>query len=319
MMERTRNRSQFNMLKYDGDIVNKVYKDLGLPIDTPFDPGSAQFVASTRQFQRMKGLAADGIFGQNTLFEVECIFLKYSEAEKEALRIIRHIMQFESGGRPDAANRDGEFRGLFKGHSATGRVHIGLSLGFIQMTQDGGTLGQYFKRCHFENPQRFEEIMGDNFQEVIRVTTLPGPSGFRTGTLRGPRVQKIATHKGGPLVDLWEEPWVSRCQTLARDTEFRYVQYELAMDIYLKPMLPLLRAYRLLSEKAVAIAFDLAVHRGVSGATTVIRRFCDAKFSENTNLTNLAREMDLLSSSKESRTRRLLQNRTISWDQWKGF
>lgn len=146
-------------------------------------------------------------------------------------------------------NTDQEFvgrkfgkRGIEKRYSRI--VHIGLSYGYIQYTQDGGGLGKLLTRMRAKDRQVFDQYF-PNPQALLELTTtgLPGQTAFGTSgqaywngltkteraalqnrantdadqdneadrpltpteQIRGARVQKIPYVKGYPAIDLWED------------------------------------------------------------------------------------------------------------------
>lgn len=274
-------------------------------------------------FQEKFGLTVDGIVGPRTYKLMAYLYSGRSEKEVAINKIIWEIMAFESGGKPDAANRDTEFR-LMKKHRAYQKSHIGLSLGYIQMTQDGGTLGEWVQDCYDKNPEAFKEIIGPTYKQLIEVLTTPGKSGFSRGLLRGPRVKPIVVAYGGRMVerDLWETPWVEKMQKLAVYSDFEALQIEIAIDIYLDSMLPLLKELDARSEKAVAIAFNLAVHYGPSRAREIIRGNWNRTAHEQDNLMRIGEDLSnktLGIITKKSRPLKIMQNKRISTEVWAGF
>ena len=84
-------------------------------------------------------------------------------------------------------NADQEFagrkfgkRGIETGYSRV--VHIGLSYGYIQYTQDGGGLGKALSRMRGKNSELFDRLF-PNYQQLIEMTTtgLPEPRYNRYG------------------------------------------------------------------------------------------------------------------------------------------
>lgn len=285
------------------------------------------FAEFVKFFQKDLNIAEDGIFGPQTFMYFKS-FLKYRDMRKvRRQKVLMKIIAFESGGKSDAAARDSEYR-LMKAHRAYQKIHIGLSLGYIQMTQDGGTLGKYLSLCRENDQEKFDKIVGGeaNAKVLLDVVTAQGPSGFSTGKERGPRVEKIPYISGKYKVtaDLWETPWVEIMQRVAR--EFIDEQFEIAEDIYLIPMLSYLRSKDLLSEKAVAIALDLAIHTGVSGA---VKRFnaIDEKAKADTSFKQELKFLDALASKEDavvqrravSRTRLLYKDPELSVATWIGW
>lgn len=96
----------------------------------------------------------------------------------ERMSIMRIISKFE--GNFDSCNEDEEFKGdkgNFTKVAYRKLVHIGLSWGFIQFTQDGGPLGKVLTRMHDRDPTKFAEVFGDNYRELLTLTNAEGVSG----------------------------------------------------------------------------------------------------------------------------------------------
>lgn len=323
------NKKYYKKLKFSKEMIDAVLLKNEIPplTETAFNKLDKEFVAKIKAFQQKKGLKADGILGNNTLFEMECDFLNLSDNARAELRTIHHIVMFESGGRPDAANIDGEFRGLFgKNHPAYQTSHIGLSLGYIQMTQDGGSLGEYLQYCYEQDPVEFKKIMGEAETEaVLKVVTAKGKSGFSQRILRGPRVQKIVVKKDRLIEgDLWDKYFLERCQAIARHPKFRILQYDIAISNYLNPMRRMLKNYGAYSEKAVAVALDLSIHYGPGRAQEIFAKYWNHAQTEKANLERIAKELTAKRISgklkiTKSRPQRLLENNDIGWNKWKGF
>jgi murein DD-endopeptidase MepM/ murein hydrolase activator NlpD len=217
----------------------------------------------------------------------------------ERLKIVASISACE--GNFASVNADAEFVGRANGHKGieTGYsrvVHIGLSWGLIQFTQDGGALGDVLKRMYKKAPAKFTDGFGNNFQELLTLTStgLPGlpadvplsgqaywqtikkkPEGKklkaegRAGTLpesdeiRGKRVQPIAITVGGDKKDLWTDEWKDRFHAAGSVLEFQEAQLEIAIENYMNPALPFCATNKIKS--AFAIAFVAACQiRGAS-------------------------------------------------------
>ena len=291
----------------------------GMGLDANVDVETKLFVDRVKSFQKTNGLTPDGIIGPSTY---EAVKAKLGIGQSSIDKVVAATMAKESGGNYAALNLDGEFRGRFdtvwvrrtgSKHPASGKIHIGLSAFAFQNTQDGGSLGAMLKAFLSKNPDKFKRIVGDTWQELINITNNSGPSGLSTGTLRGPRVQKVKVKIGqGELDyrDLWEDPWIDIFKRLGNDSEFQSVQNRLAVDIYLKPISTFLKTNKLLSEASVAVGFDLAVHRGVGGA----RKYITARLGSNEQetLSNLSRDnersMSILKGSLST---------TGEWDGWR--
>lgn len=176
------------------------------------------------------------------------------------LAIVDRLARFESGSdRYAAINPDGEFKGLFRNHSAAGRWHVGLSYGIVQFTQDSGALGQLLTMMRDRDPDEFARCFGPSADELIRVTTAPGPSSADLPDGRSARVQPVDG------ADLWEEPWVSRFRAAAAHVPFQAAQNELASRNYIEPMLRFAGWLSLNTDRALTMVVDRAVHMGVGG------------------------------------------------------
>ncbi|MEK6750395.1 MAG: hypothetical protein AABY83_14545 [Pseudomonadota bacterium] len=213
----------------------------------------------------------------------------------DAWHIIDVVAKAESGGETNpyaAINDDREFRGKDKkgiDMPYTGIVHIGLSYGIIQFTQDGGSLGVLLTAMYHANASKFEEIFGDNFEELLSVTNAKGANGVElwcaapfnkksrkqyedereiVPEVRGARVKRIRTFKpstNGPNPieqDLWEGVWLERFMKAATVEEFKQVQRRLAFDKYFRHALKISYHFGLRSAKGIAVAFDRCVQQG---------------------------------------------------------
>lgn len=275
---------------------------------------SASFVKRVKNWQRAQGLVSDGIVGPNTWREM--ILATLTDKERAVRKIMEPTIGKESGGRYWAMNRDGEFRGLFKNHRAEGKIHIGLSFGILQFTQDGGSLGKLLQRCAKKNPDRFKSIFGPTWDQLLGVLTRPGDSGLETGKLRGPRVHPVPVYNPTTdredFIDIWEKPWTDKFDEFGRVPEFQAVQRELAVEDYLEPILPVVEDLGFESERMVAAAFSGSIHRGPGGMEGFIRRrYANAGADERAVLREMARVDDRYES--------FLDDESLSWSKWKGW
>lgn len=140
------------------------------------------------------------------------------------------------------------------------RWHVGLSYGFVQFTQDSGGLGQLLTMMRERDAAKFREIFGPDSDELVRVTNQPGPSGRTVAGGRSARVQPV----GG--VDIWQEPWVSRFRAAGAHPPFQAAQNELAVRMFVDPMLGFAAAFGMNTERALAMVCDRAIQQGVGGA-----------------------------------------------------
>jgi hypothetical protein len=219
----------------------------------------------------------------------------------ERLKIIAAVAMCESGRDPfGAENTDQEFAGRKNGHkgietSYSRIVHIGLSYGIIQFTQDGGALGGALRRCNEKNHQKFVDTFGNNWQELLALTSsgisVPGVD-YASGLdhwhaisktkdggelsrlasknalpvdreIRGKRVQPIAVEIGGAKQDLWVGTWKQRFTDASQVVDFQEAQLIYAVENYLNPTLSFCKDNNIRS--GLGIAFAVACYvRGVS-------------------------------------------------------
>lgn len=241
---------------------------------------SERFIKLVTRFQKKRGLKPDGLVGPNTWEAI--VKSNMSPKERAIKKIIEPTVKKESGKDSYwAMNKNGEFRGLFEGHRAEGKVHVGLSFGFIQFTQDSGSLGKLLMRACNENESKFEKVFGSTYKQLVYVTNKDGPSGMeitRNGydgeyPVRGPRVKPVpvVNYQGYKTkVDIWESPWTERFEKFGKDPQFQVIQRELAVESYLEPVLSFLSSNNMTSEKEVAAGFSASVHRGPAGAKNFI-------------------------------------------------
>lgn len=177
----------------------------------------------------------------------------------ERLQIAASISVCE--GNFSSINADTEFHGA--GDTSYAHVvHVGLSWGLIQFTQDGGSLGRVLKRMHEKAPAKFQKTFGRNWNELLTLTNsglsnapeisrgVPAPqSGLEywanlkksarqsfqsSGTeIRGKRVQSIAVTDNGKKEDIWAGEWKKRFIDAGQVLEFQEAQLELAVEDYL--------------------------------------------------------------------------------------
>jgi len=139
--------------------------------------------------------------------------------------------------------------------------HVGLSFGFIQFTQNGGSLGVLLARMQQRHPELFAATFGPCSAELVRVVSKKGSDVMTDDGLRGPDTMPVAG------VDIWKSPWTDRFIEAGNVPEFQKIQLELAVEIYFDPMITLIaRPFNIRSETGLAILADRCVQYGVSGA-----------------------------------------------------
>lgn len=258
-------------------------------------------VTAVMQWQKDHGLKVDGKVGPKTLSALLSELDMEPEwrdlTDEEIDKIIDRTVQVEAGyaGDPYATmNRDAEYEGWFdrprrdengnrlkpaeraqqpnhRPHKASkyhdiGGIHIGLSWGIVQFTQDGGSLGKVLQRAISLDPDGFNEVFGDDAPELLHVLTKPGRSGLKTKTLRGPRVQPV----GGE--DIWKGKWLDRWEAASQMESFRKAQRDIARESYFDPAVELVKDYDMTGQGDLGVAFDMCVQYGPAGARRYFRR-----------------------------------------------
>lgn len=245
-----------NALEYNRDRAIETRLVSVAPKDTQ------DFIAAVRKFQRENALTIDGKFGPRTLSVARYLAPK-KDIALDRDKIAKFVSQFE--GEYWSVFRDGEFKGAAgKKHWAYNKVHIGLSFGYIQFTQDSGSLGKVLKEMAKMNPRKFREIFGYYSDDLLKVTNLKQFTPRINGRKR--RVQPVGGH------DLWEDYWVERFRKAGRDSQFQEAQRRVAMREYMEPAIKNCKKFGLKSERSLAAMFDRCVHAGAGGARKIFRQ-----------------------------------------------
>jgi hypothetical protein len=189
----------------------------------------------------------------------------------ERLKIIAAVALCESGTDPfSSINADSEFHHAPSSNLTYGHiVHIGLSYGIINFTQDSGGLGRLLSRMQAKDADKFIQTFGDNWAELITLTNSGievRNVGYASGQahwnairhtkdgeqlahlaannhvpkqdeIRGKRVQPIAISVGGPKQDLWEGTWKQRFIDAGKVGAFQEVELEFAVVAYMNKIL----------------------------------------------------------------------------------
>jgi hypothetical protein len=275
---------------------------------------SKRFITLVKRFQKRNNLKVDGLIGSETWGTI--VKQNMSPKDRAVKTIVEPTVKKESG--KDlywAMNKDGEFRGLFDDHRAEGKIHVGLSFGFIQFTQDSGSLGILLKRACDANETKFEKIFGATYKQLVYVTNRDGPSGMKMTRgnydgeypVRSRRVQPVPVidrHNVKRQVDIWEKPWTPRFEKFGKDPEFQAIQRQVAVEQYLEPILSFLRDNNQVSERMVSAAFSASVHRGPSGAENFIE-YCHF-------------DLDIM-AEKDERYVYFINSQDLSDQKWEGW
>ena len=289
------------------------------------NPEEREFLQKLIHWQEANGLKGDGKIGPRTFQRMT--LSKMSPQEKAIYEVFLCVQKYESGGRYDRLNLDGEFKGQFdeiykkRGqppHWASGKAHLGLSAFAIQWNQDVGTLGQVLQAMAKKNPVKFKTIVGDTWQELLDVTNRKGPRASeiikttKIYPIRSNRVQPVPISEGGNLrrVDLWQKPWTDVFGRLGREPEFHCVQRQEAFDEYLKRFIPFLRKNNLTSVKSVAVAFNRSVHFGQGRVESL--------FQPHLSLRDERKILQAVGKSYH-RASEVFNDNDFGWERWSGF
>jgi hypothetical protein len=178
--------------------------------------------------------------------------------------IVETVAALDTGAaRYDALNLDGEFRGRFgQNDPHYQRAHAGLGFGIGPFGQDNGTLGQLLEAMRTRDPAEFAAIFGPAADELVRVTTAPGPRSTASPEGRSARVQPVESN------DLWEEPWIGRFKKAAEHAPFQAAQNQLAATLFLDPVVPLAHTLGIATERGLAMLFERSREVGADGAAS---------------------------------------------------
>ncbi|HZX96408.1 MAG TPA: hypothetical protein VFE90_17940 [Myxococcales bacterium] len=187
----------------------------------------------------------------------EAISIAANAAER--LQLIEVVAALESGPEGySAVNPDGEYND--PGSPQYGRVHVGLSWGFVQFAQRYGALGQVLQACRRRDERKgshfFDDVFGaESAEELLRVTNAPTEE------------QRLAPVGGLPL---WDPAWVEKFRQAGRITIFQEAQREVADQLFLLPNLQLAGWLGLDTQRALAMLFDRCVQMGPGGGPSWI-------------------------------------------------
>jgi hypothetical protein len=223
--------------------------------------------------------------------------------QADKVRIVKAVSELEGGSAPyTATNLDYEFEGRFDRpdgwytdptHATPEDLntdvpyskysdhprHVGLSFGLIQFTQEE-PLGILVQRMRAADPEKFAQIFGDHYQELINTVTATGPStttseevfdntGASMGkksVLRRPSVHPVAGH------ELWEGYWVTKFVASGQEPLFQECQQALAVEAYLDVFLGELKGVQA-TEKTLTLIYDRSVNQGAGFGQALARLF----------------------------------------------
>jgi len=210
------------------------------PIDGDFGGGTESAVTA---FQRAERLAVDGIVGPKTwdrLFPREEVPPPAILQEPLAYRCLALTGAFETGAPiPECfAALAGDFDGQ------------GLSFGALQWNLGQGTLQPLLGEMNRRHPKVVKDVFHE-YHPVLKAVLEAG------------RADQLAWARSiqDPRRFVIHEPWRGLLKTLGRREEFQDIQVKAADRLY-RSALALCRTYRVRSERAVALMFDIKVQNG---------------------------------------------------------
>jgi hypothetical protein len=297
--------------RYPDATVRRLQAEVLTGVDGEWGPKTCAALAA---WQDGHGLYPDGKAGPATR---RVLGVQWAEqrvlTDLGVLELARPTIQHESGGRDDAANRDGEFEGRFdtderihwaSKHQPDGGTHVGLSLGRIQVTQDGGNLGLWLKLMWVQGRATVEEHLGERASHIVELTNRGGRSRrVVSGEGPGKRSARVRPVDGA---DLWEDPWVDRLRALARTELAARTLERVAIEVYMRPQLELATELKVQDAATLAVIFDIAVQYGGGGCR---RRMREAERGGRLDVTDL---INTLPEARRPRRRRVY-NRSPWW------
>ncbi len=221
-------------------------------IDGDFGGGTESAV---KRFQRDNGLKVDGIVGEETWDALFKKKIPKPKIEKEPLiyRCLALTGTFETGkGIPDCfAGISGNFDGQ------------GISFGVLQWNFGQGSLQPLLKDMIKEHRDVIEGIFNEYFP--VLETALNSDK---------EELMEFALSIQHPVKHFIYEPWRGMFKSLGRTKEFQNIETKYAQNLFNKA-LNLVDEYKLWSERAVALMFDIKTQNGSIRAITKEQIFAD--------------------------------------------
>ena len=172
--------------------------------------------------------------------------------------LIREVANGHSGNDAYAAlSPDTEF--TTNGQAAYQKRHFGLGFGLLLFPQESGHLGSVLKLMQQRDAAAFAAAFGPQCDLLLQVT------GANTPEDRLKPVENAL---------LWSEPWLTRFRQAGANPTFQAAQNEEAIEQVFRPLLNVLFALGITSDRGLAMALDRAVTRGVGGAIDWIVQTC---------------------------------------------
>ncbi len=236
-------------------------KELGYyrgPVDADFGGGTE---VAVRAFQKAERLAVDGAVGPDTwarLFPGEELPPPSILEKPLAYRCLALTGAFEtSAAIPECfAALSGNFDGQ------------GISFGALQWNLGQGSLQPLLEEMDRTHPEIPEEIFADGYPELEAM-------------LEAPLEEQLAWARSvqDPRRFVLFEPWRGQFKTLGRRDEYQAIQVKAAGRLY-RTGVGWCRTYKVWSERAVALMFDIAVQNGSISALVRTQIEQDVRQSE---------------------------------------
>jgi hypothetical protein len=170
---------------------------------------------------------------------------------RRKFEILLPVAAYESGDRRYSAVL-GSVEHDDPSHAAYGRVHHGLHWGLVLFTQRSGTLGKVLAACERRDAARFLQTFGaSQAARLVQVASAASPDA---------RLAPV----GGAL--LWTRSWSDRFREAGRVPAFQAAQNEIAIEHYFDRNLGFASALGLMTDRALAMVFDRAIHMGIAGS-----------------------------------------------------
>jgi uncharacterized protein YjbI with pentapeptide repeats len=154
-------------------------------------------------------------------------------------RIIDLISEFENG-RPSWGLAFGNFDGA------------GLTFGVVGFTLQQGGLQKVLRDMRATNPSKFDEIMGDGRNDILRVIDVPIAEAMTFA-------DSISVSRDKAKL---QAPWTQRFEKLGAEPEFRAVQMDHVRSLYLAPALRNMADQKLRSRLGFALMADIQLQNG---------------------------------------------------------